>query len=178
MKLFGIEDDFLSVFKSDEEVSGYHFSELKGLSMENQDSKFEQHDHKELKFVDQKQNYCNLEEGLYTGQMSACNQRHGYGFWKSEENGNELFGNWFQGLLMDGTEISMKGHTKMCNHLIQSEHMEAKHTNKEMCAVNIALLKEIHKEADKKQQKLKDEVKLLKMRFNQNFLFYLFDHME
>ena len=56
--------------------------------------------------------------------------------------------------------------------------MEAKHTNKEMCAVNIALLKEIHKEADKKQQKLKDEVKLLKMRFNQNFLFYLFDHME
>ena len=76
--------------------------------------------------------------------MTDNNKRHGYGFWKSEENGNELFGNWFQDLLMDGTELSINGQTKLCNHLIQSEHMEPKHTNKEMCAVNITLLKKVH----------------------------------
>ena len=44
--------------------------------------------------------------------------------------------------------------------------MEAKHTNKEMCSVNLKLLRDVHKEAEKKQQKIKDEVRILKMKFN------------
>ena len=69
-------------------------------------------------------------------------------------------------MLMDGTEITHDGKSSHCNHLIQSEHMEAKHKNKEMCSVNLQLLRDVHKEAEKKKQKLKDEVRILKMKFN------------
>ena len=178
LEQFHIDGNFTAVF-SEEQVQCFQFSELKNIEYHRADSGFERQEDMDVDFVENEPSDFQFQDGTYTGQMNNCKQKHGYGLWESEENeGERAFGNWFRDHLVDGTEIKMDGLRETAvEHQTLLRKLDVIHTNKYSCAVNIKLLKEVHRKANENKEKVKAEARALRLKFDTSFLFYLFENM-